>query len=148
MYGKQYNFELVTDPTQRSGLKGLPPNIESRILAEFKKDEIMARPEEILKCILEAKMMKSGKFEIKLRERELPQYSESIKLMKEKNIFKRENPSEHYYIVKRLAAGGFAKVFLVKRIVDEKEFALKFLEPKNKGDYDNIKNEVAIMMLC
>ena len=64
---------MVIDPTTRSGLKGLPPNIESRILAEFKKDDIMAKPEEILKCILEAKMMKSGKFEFKLRDRELPQ---------------------------------------------------------------------------
>jgi len=36
----------------------------------------------------------------------------------------------------------------VRRISDEKEFALKFIEPKNKNDYDSIKKEVAIMMLC
>jgi len=68
--------------------------------------------------------------------------------MQEENLFKRENPSDQYYIVKRLARGGFAKVFLVRRISDEKEFALKFIEPKNKSDYDSIKKEVAIMMLC
>jgi len=39
-------------------------------------------------------------------------------------------------------------VFLVKRISDQKQFALKYIEPKNKTDYNNIKNEVAIMMLC
>ena len=68
--------------------------------------------------------------------------------MKYSDIFKRENPSAKYQIVKRLAQGGFAKVFLVKRLADEKQFALKFIEPKNKQDYNNIKNEVAIMMLC
>ena len=36
----------------------------------------------------------------------------------------------------------------MRRISDEKEFALKFIEPKNKKDYDSIKKEVAIMMLC
>ena len=39
-------------------------------------------------------------------------------------------------------------MFLVKRISDQKQFALKYIEPKNKTDYNNIKNEVAIMMLC
>jgi len=42
-------------------LKGLPPTVESRILAEFKKEEIMADPEKVLMCVLEAKMMGNGK---------------------------------------------------------------------------------------
>ena len=61
MFGKNWDFELVIDDTQRCGLKGLPPTVESRILAEFKKEEIMADPEKVLMCVLEAKMMGNGK---------------------------------------------------------------------------------------
>ena len=48
LYGKKYDFELVLDKTQRSGLRGLPAMVESRILAEFKKEDIMANPEKVL----------------------------------------------------------------------------------------------------
>ena len=41
--------------------------VESRILAEFQKEEIMANPEKVLQCILEAKMMTSGKIEVKMK---------------------------------------------------------------------------------
>lgn len=35
IYGREFNFELIKDPSHRCGLRGLPPIIESRILAEF-----------------------------------------------------------------------------------------------------------------
>jgi hypothetical protein len=45
---------VTIDPKSRSGLKGLPPHIESRILSIFKKEEIMADPEKVIQCIIEA----------------------------------------------------------------------------------------------
>lgn len=63
-------------------------------------------------------------------------------------MFKRDDPSKNYHVVSRIAQGGFAKVFKVQRHSDNKYFALKFIEPKNKQDYQTIKNEVAIMLMC
>ena len=79
----------------------------------------MDNPEKVLMCVLEAKIMGKGSSDFKIKSRELPEESEALKLMKETNIFKRENPSQHYHIVKRLAQGGFAKVFLVARNSDK-----------------------------
>jgi p21-activated kinase 1 len=47
-----------------------------------------------------------------------------------------------------MAAGSQGLVFHVKRLSDQKDFALKFIQPKDQMDYNNIKNEVALMMLC
>ena len=149
IFGKQFNFELTIDENTRSGLRGLTPILESRLLAEFSKEEIMANPEKVLQCILEVKVLTSGaQAGYQVKDFELPESSEAQKLMQQTVIFKRENPSDKYYIVSRLAQGGFARVFHVRRIEDEKNFALKFIEPKDKNDYNSIKNEVAIMMLC
>ena len=68
--------------------------------------------------------------------------------MKDVTVFKREDPSAYYEVVERVADGGFARVFHVRRISDSKSFALKFMEPKDVSDYNNIKNEVSIMMMC
>ena len=57
-------------------MKGLPQNVESRILAEFKKEEIMANPEKVLLCVLEAKMMGKGAFNYIFKSMELPEESE------------------------------------------------------------------------
>ena len=48
-------------------MKGLPPVVESRILAEFQKEEIIANPEKVLQCILESKMMTTGKIEVEMK---------------------------------------------------------------------------------
>lgn len=69
-------------------------------------------------------------------------------MLKEAVVFKREDPSAYYEVVERVADGGFARVFHVRRLSDSKSFALKFIEPKDVSDYNNIKNEVAIMMMC
>ena len=65
-----------------------------------------------------------------------------------KNVFKREDPSQFYEVVERITEGSQGLVFHVKRLVDQKDFALKFVQPKDLSDYNNIKNEVALMMLC
>jgi p21-activated kinase 1 len=64
------------------------------------------------------------------------------------DIFKQEDPSAYYEVIKRMAKGSQGHVFKVKRLKDGKEFALKFMQPKSKEDYNNIKNEVAMMMIC
>ena len=61
--------------------------------------------------------------------------------------FKNSNPSHYFCIVNRLAQSNFSRIFLVRRFSDEKLFALKFIKPKNKQEYKNIKNEVAIMKM-
>ena len=48
----------------------------------------------------------------------------------------------------KLGAGGFAKVFLVKRLTDNAQFALKFMEPKNDKERALIRNELAVMTKC
>lgn len=60
VFGKKYNFEITIDPTTNSGLKGLPKHVEDRILTAFKKDEIIADPERVLQCIIEAKVISYG----------------------------------------------------------------------------------------
>ena len=55
VFGKKYDFELTLDINSKSGLKGLPPRIENQIMAAFTKDEIMADPEKVLQCVIEAR---------------------------------------------------------------------------------------------
>lgn len=61
---------------------------------------------------------------------------------------RQENPSSSYDIVKRIAVGGFARVFEVKRKKDGKICALKYVEVGSKTERDNVLNEVGIMMKC
>jgi len=47
-------------------------------------------------------------------------------------VFKNDDPSLYYEIVKKIGYGGFARVFLVKKKDQEGMMcALKFIEPKN-----------------
>jgi serine/threonine protein kinase len=39
-------------------------------------------------------------------------------------------------------------VFLSTRISDGKKFAIKRMAPKNKEQYESIKNEIALMRHC
>lgn len=56
-----------------------------------------------------------------------------------------EDPSKLYQIIAKLGSGGFAKVFLVKRLTDNAKFALKFMEPKSDKERGLIRNELAVM---
>lgn len=57
VFGKKFNFEVTIDENERSGLRGLPKDVEGRILAVFKKEEIMADPEKVIQCIIEAQVI-------------------------------------------------------------------------------------------
>jgi len=56
VFGRKYNFEVTIDPQTKSGLKGLPPHVEDRILGIFSKEEIMADPEKVIACLIEAQI--------------------------------------------------------------------------------------------
>lgn len=59
-----------------------------------------------------------------------------------------KDPSEYYDIIQKLGAGGFAKVFKVKRKADNLICALKFVEPKNDKERAVIINEIGVMRMC
>lgn len=61
---------------------------------------------------------------------------------------KQQNPSAWYDIVKRIAVGGFARVFEVRRKSDGQICALKYVEVQGGKDRENVLNEVGIMMKC
>jgi serine/threonine protein kinase len=65
--------------------------------------------------------------------------------MKQLSVFKQDDPSKFYEIIKKIGFGGFARVFLVKRKSDGYELALKFIEPKGEKERSIIRNELGIM---
>ena len=110
----------------------------------------MADPEKVLQCILEAQVMNGDDAKKKDQVQRRNKYTlpNDAEVQKITNVFKRQDPSEFYEVVKRINAGAQGLIFHVKRLSDQKDFALKFLQPKDESDYKNIKNEVALMMLC
>lgn len=64
------------------------------------------------------------------------------------NVFKRENPQDTYKVIQRFASGSFGQIYAVIRKSDSKPFALKMMRPKNPKQFNSIKNEVGIMILC
>jgi len=65
--------------------------------------------------------------------------------------FRTDDPSLFYEITSKykLGAGGFAKVFKVKRKSDNKEIALKFIQNlKDEREKQLMVNEVALMNMC
>lgn len=78
----------------------------------------------------------------------LPSDRQFNKELEQMAVFKKEDPSQYYEIVKKIGYGGFARVFLVKRKADGFLCALKFIEPKNDKERNIIKNELGIMMMC
>ena len=47
------------------------------------------------------------------------------------DLFSKTDPSKFYEPLHKIGSGGFAQVFKVKRIEDDKIFALKLMEPKS-----------------
>jgi serine/threonine protein kinase len=78
----------------------------------------------------------------------LPSDRQFTKELDNMAVFKKEDPSQYYEIVKKIGYGGFARVFLVKRKSDGFHCALKFIEPKNDKERNIIRNELGIMMMC
>jgi serine/threonine protein kinase len=96
-------------------LVGAPENLQ-QYLEGFKKEDIEANPEAVLMAADRARQMAEEEFSSEL---------------KSAAHFSQEDPSKYYEIVKKIGYGGFARVFLVKRKDDGKQYALKFIEPKN-----------------
>ena len=111
-------------------LASLPPALQAKILKVFKKEEIPNNFELIYKCVLDAES------------KSMPLQNINMEVK-----FKNQNPSQHYCIVNRLAQDTLSRTFLVRKFADEKMFALKFIKPRDKAEYQNIKNEVAIMKM-
>jgi hypothetical protein len=44
VFGQKYNFQITVDKTMKSGLSGLPNNVENWLLETFTKEEIMDDP--------------------------------------------------------------------------------------------------------
>ena len=78
----------------------------------------------------------------------LPENTEAMKLINRAAQFRKDDPSEHYDIIRRIGMGGFARVFEVRRKKDGAILALKFIEPKSDNETKIIQNEVGLMMLC
>jgi serine/threonine protein kinase len=68
--------------------------------------------------------------------------------LEEQCHLKVDDPSKFYDIVGKLGAGGFAKVFKVRRKSDGLVCALKFMEPKNESERKVILNEIGVMRMC
>lgn len=66
----------------------------------------------------------------------------------EHTIIKNEDPSQYYEIISKIAVGGFAKVFKVRRKKDGFICALKYTEPKNDNDRRMLINEIGLMQMC
>ena len=60
------------------------------------------------------------------------------------------NPAEIYEIkhTNQLGQGGFAKVFKVRRLADDKMCAMKFCSPPNEEDRNMVINEIGLMNKC
>lgn len=77
----------------------------------------------------------------------MPRESEFQKDTDEASIYKEDDPSKHYDILKKIGVGGFGKVFLCKKIDTGMECALKYVDPKNEKDKEIIRNEIALMSM-
>ena len=52
-----------------------------------------------------------------------------------------------YRIIKLLGSGSFGKVYLVKNILTNKEYALKRISYSDKNSLKDYKNELAVLKL-
>ena len=48
VFGQKYNFQITTDKSKKSGLAGIPSNVENWLLETFSKEEIMADPQHVI----------------------------------------------------------------------------------------------------
>ncbi len=108
-------------------LVGAPENLQ-QYLEGFKKEDIEANPEAVLMAADRARQMAEDQDNNVV---ELPSEEQFSSELKSAAHFSQEDPSKYYEIVKKIGYGGFARVFLVKRKDDGKQYALKFIEPKN-----------------
>lgn len=58
VFGQKYNFQITVDKSKKSGLAGLPNNVENWLLETFSKQEIMDDPQHVIQCMFEADILK------------------------------------------------------------------------------------------
>ncbi len=106
---------------------GVPENLK-KFLEGFKKEDIEANPEAVLMAAKKARQIAEDQNNNFV---ELPSEEQFFEELKSSAHFSEEDPSKYYQIVKKIGSGGFARVFLVRRLDDGKQYALKFIEPKS-----------------
>lgn len=134
--GKEQYTIIVEDEGGEVKYSGLPDQFAGE-LEKFSAEERRADPLLVLQSII----------------REVPDDEESeyppFVPIDPSTLFKKDDPSKYYDIVKRIGVGGFAKVFEVKRRSDGYKCALKFIElTGGEKDRKIINNEVALMLQC
>ncbi len=136
--GGENGQEFKVEIDENGGFKGLPPELQK--FADLFSNEELKQLDP--KTALNVLTLASNGYDI-------PSDKDFSKDLETHAIFKKEDPSQFYEIVKKIGYGGFARVFLVKRKQQESsQCALKFIEPKNEKERNIIKNELGIMMMC
>ena len=84
---------------------------------------------------------------VMLNEVRIPDNSIYLNEMK-KDLFKNENPQEIYRTLAHINSGSQGQIYKVERKSDEAIYALKKVKISNEQEWEDIQNEVSLMMLC
>ena len=72
-------------------------------------------------------------------------FTEYSALLQEACPIQSKNPALKFKIVGKVGRGGFGTIFKVNRIEDGQPFALKFTNPKDKAERQDVINECSLM---
>lgn len=72
-------------------------------------------------------------------------FTEYSALLEEACPILKQNPALKYKIVGKVGKGGFGTIFKVQRIEDGQPFALKFTNPKDRAERQDVINECSLM---
>jgi serine/threonine protein kinase len=63
----------------------------------------------------------------------------------EDKVFKREDPSLYYEMIEPIGNGASSKIFKVRRLMDDKLYAVKFMGAEDEFEKQMIVDEVSII---
>lgn len=136
---------LVTKEEGKADLVGLPNQLNA-FLFNFTEKDIYEDTVDVINVLITMYDSKGdGQQNIVNK---MPRESQFLKTLDDNAHILTTDPSKFYDIIGKLGAGGFAKVFKVKRKKDGFICALKFVEPKNEQERSIIINEVGVMRMC
>ena len=72
-------------------------------------------------------------------------FSEFINVVRDACEIKKENPALKYKIIGKIGKGGFGTIFKVVRHEDQQIFALKFTNPRNVSERQDVINECSLI---
>ena len=138
---EEIEVAVIRDDRDEQSYLNLPSELED-FLYNYTKQEIFDDFLNVMECltVMHAAMGGSGNIADSMvniaSPIELPSAEEFQENLEKHAMFKDTDPSDDYIITSenKLGTGGFAKVFLVKRRVDELPCALKFIETKTKKE--------------